>query len=80
MYKYRYTKVVCSGEIKGCDECSGLDLSKGFCSLCGRDLSSSIGEKCGSIIGYLERTKESEFKKTGKIHIKCTCCNTMNTI
>lgn len=73
--KYLRVRIMCEGIIKGCEHCSELPFSEGYCSLCRRPLDSKIGDKCNSIIGYAE-----ELKKRGKVHIICKLCNTITTI
>lgn len=75
-YNYKRVRVVCDGIIKGCDECSTIEFSDGYCKLCGRPLWKQINEVCGFTLGYLDYL----IKKQGKIDFICRNCNTIKTI
>ena len=76
-YKYRNVRIVCQGTIKGCDECKDIvPPAEGYCKLCNRPLWKKIGESCNSILGYYD----GDYRKSGKVHVKCILCRTIHTI
>jgi len=79
-YKYKMVRLICKGIIKNCSNCENQEIDEGYCSLCGRPLWRKSGEVCDTIIGYLEKPSDGIFKKQGKVHLKCTICNSMMTI
>ena len=74
--RYLRIRIVCEGIIKGCEQCSELPFSEGYCSLCRRPLDSKIGDKCNTILGY----RNGKNKKRGDTDIICKLCNTITTI
>jgi hypothetical protein len=75
-YKYQKVRLVCKGIIKGCDQCSDVDFSEGYCKFCGRPLWKKINEQCSFVLGYMDST----IRKQGKLDIICRNCKTILTI
>ena len=79
-YRYKQIRIVCQGIVKTCKHCKDTEFQEGYCKLCSRPLWKKSGDKCNHILGYAERDDDGQFKKQGKLHIKCTYCNTLTTI
>lgn len=88
-YKYKILRVVCEGTIKTCEFCKDIPVpSEGYCKCCRRPLWRNPGERCSSIVGYidgeLKRYMDSELKKQGKkrsgINFICKECNSITSI
>lgn len=75
-YKYSMVRIVCNGTIHGCDHCkNNKEISEGYCHLCGRPLWKKVGEKCNVILGYHDRSVNTQ----GKVSVKCKWCNSIQT-
>jgi len=76
LYKYQKVRIVCNGKIKGCEHCSDVDFSEGYCKMCGRPLWKKVNEQCNFVLGYYDNT----IRKQGKIDVICRNCRTVLTI
>jgi hypothetical protein len=76
IYRYKKVRMVCLGLIKGCEHCSDIEFSEGYCKSCGRPLWKKINEQCNFVLGYYDNT----IRKQGKIDLICRNCRTITTL